>query len=72
MRDKAIKAIYLSVDANLNVQASEIEIDEIFNTRVENSKLSFDFESKFKAYQKFAFDNIKGIDLVISDENSQL
>ena len=72
MRDKAIKAIYLSVDANLNVQASEIEIDEIFNTRVENSKLSFDFESKFKAYQKFAFDDIKGIDLVISDENSQL
>jgi hypothetical protein len=24
MRDKAIKAIYLSVDSNLNVQASEI------------------------------------------------
>lgn len=72
MRDKAIKAIYLSVDANLNVQASEIEIDEVFNTKIENSKLSFDFETKYEAYQKFAFDDIKGIDLVISDQKSQL
>jgi hypothetical protein len=43
------------------------EVDEIFNTKIENSKLSFDFETKYEAYQKFAFDDIKGIDLVISD-----
>lgn len=72
MRDKAIKAVYLSVDSNLKVQASEIEIDEVFNTKIENSKLSFNFETKYDAYQKFAFDDIKGIDLVVCDQNSQL
>ncbi|MFN3997425.1 HindVP family restriction endonuclease [Algoriphagus sp.] len=72
MRDKKIKAVYLSLNSNLQVEASEISIDEIFNTKVENQKLSFDFETRFEPYQRFAFDDIKGIDLVISDEFRQL
>ncbi len=72
MRDKNIPAVYLSINANLEVVATEIDLDDVFNTKVENSKLSFDFETKFEIYQKLAFDDIKGIDLVISDENSQL
>lgn len=72
MRDKNIKAVYLSVNSDLNVEASEIDIDDVFNSKIENSKLSFNFETKYRAYQKFAFDDIKGIDLVISDENVQI
>lgn len=72
MRDKNINAIYLSVNSDLKVVASEISVDDIFNTKVENPKLTFDFETKYEAYQKFAYDDIKGIDLVISDENSQI
>lgn len=72
MRDKGIKAVYLSVNSDLKVEASEIDVDQIFNTKIENSKLFFNFETKYLAYQKFAFDDIKGIDLVISDEKSQI
>lgn len=72
MRDKGIPAIYLSLNSNLEVIATEIELNEVFNTKKKNSVLSFDFETKYNAYQKFAYDDIKGIDLVISDENSQI
>lgn len=72
MRDKKIKAVYLSINSDLNVVASEIDIDEVFNTTVNNSRLSFNFETKFESYQKFAFDDIKGIDLVICDGGSQI
>lgn len=58
MRDCNIPAIYLSVNENLEVVASEIDIDEVFNTTIENSKLSFDFETKYDIYQNFAFDDI--------------
>jgi hypothetical protein len=72
MRDKSIPAIYLSINSKLEVVASEITIDEVFNTQVENNRLSFEFETKFKQYQKFAFDDIKGIDLVVSHDKVQL
>lgn len=72
MRDKEIPAIYLSINEKLEVIATEISIDEVFNTKAKNTELTFDFETKFENYQKFAFDDIKGIDLVISDTNKQL
>ncbi len=72
MRDRKINPIYLKLNSDLKVVASEISLDEVFNTTKPNYQLSFDFETKFEEYQKFAFDDIKGIDLVISDSKGQL
>lgn len=70
MREKGIKAVYLSLDSNLNVVTKEISIDELFNTQTPTDEITFNFESKFEPYQKYAFDDIKGIDLVIKDKDN--
>jgi len=65
MRHKKIPAVYLYVDSNLQVKSKEISLDEVFNTKIKNEDIYFAFESKYEPYQKFAFDDIKHIDLVI-------
>jgi hypothetical protein len=67
MRDKNIKAVYLTLNDKLEVTASELSFDEVFNTTIPNEKLCFNFESKFDDYQQFAYDDIRGIDLVVAD-----
>lgn len=67
MRDKGQKAVYLQVNEALDVVASEISFDQVFRSELPNSRLRFDFETKFDAYQQFSYDDIKGIDLVVSD-----
>jgi hypothetical protein len=67
MRDKGIKPIYLYLDTDLKVKAKEVSFDEIFGTTAPNKDLEFCFEQKFSPYQKFAYDDIKGIDLVIKE-----
>ncbi|MBO0322159.1 HindVP family restriction endonuclease [Muricauda sp. CAU 1633] len=69
MREKMLKAVYLKLDENLNVVADEISIDRLFNTTKPSSEITFNFESKYDPYQKYAFDDIKGIDLVIKDKD---
>jgi hypothetical protein len=68
MRDKNLKPVYLTLDSKLNVVAKKISVDELFNTKTPNKDITFNFESKFEPYQRFAFDDIKGIDLVIKDK----
>jgi len=65
MRNKGIPAVYLYLDRNLKVKSKEISIDEVFNTSLRNEDIYFAFESKFEPYQKFSYDDIKHIDLVI-------
>jgi HindVP restriction endonuclease len=67
MRDNGLKAVYLSLDKNLKVKASEISFDDVFCSRLKNEELHFAFESKYPPYQDFAYDDIKGIDLVVKD-----
>jgi len=69
MRDKKINAVYLSLDKNLNVVSGEIPIEQLFNCDAKNEEISFLFETKYEPYQKYAFDDIKGIDLVIKHED---
>lgn len=69
MREKNINPVYLILDKNLKVVAKEISVDELFNTKSPNSEITFNFEAKYEPYQEFAFDDIKGIDLVIKDED---
>lgn len=67
LRDKDIKAVYLTLNNELEVVASEVPFSEIFNTELPNDKLCFNFETKFEAYQQYAYDDIRGIDLVVCD-----
>ena len=65
MRDHGHKAVYLKLDKNLKVVPVELSFDEIFNSKLPNDQLYFSFESKFDPYQKYASDDIGGIDLVV-------
>lgn len=72
MRDQNIKVMYLRLDKNLNVVVDEISLDDVFNTPIDSQKLTFDFETKYNPYQKYALDDIKGIDLVIKHNDKWL
>lgn len=72
MRDKQINPIYLYLDKDLKVQAREISFDEVFGTTIKNEDLNFLFEHKFEPYQKLAFDDIKGIDLVLKHKEEYI
>ncbi|MDD5596901.1 MAG: HindVP family restriction endonuclease [Victivallaceae bacterium] len=65
MRDHDQKAVYLKLDKNLKIVPEEISFNEVFNSQLPNDKLYFSFESKFEPYQKYASDDISGIDLVV-------
>lgn len=68
-----IPAIYIRldyVDGRLCVVADEIPIRDVFRCgNMQPSDLHFDFESVFEPYQKYSFDAIDGIDLVVKDRN---
>lgn len=65
MRDHGHKAVYLTLDENLDVVVSELSFDEVFNSSLPNNDLYFSFESRFDPYKKYASDDIGGIDLVV-------
>ncbi|WP_141073846.1 HindVP family restriction endonuclease, partial [Escherichia coli] len=72
MRDNKMNPIYLYLDKDLKVHAKEVSFDFVFNTTLKNSDLEFQFEKKYEPYQQYAYDDIKGIDLVIKGNNSFL
>lgn len=69
MMEKNIPAIYAKladVNGKLQIVCDLIEIRELFRCGdVSPSDLRFDFESKFDPYQRFAFDAVDNIDLVV-------
>ena len=67
MRDHGYKAVYLKLDKKLKVHPVEISFEEVFNSKLPNSELFFSFESKYDPYQKYASDDIGGIDLVVKN-----
>lgn len=69
MRDHGQKAMYLQLDKNLKIVPTELSFDAIFNSELPNSDLCFSFESKFEPYQKYASDDIGGIDLVVKSKS---
>ena len=64
-----IPAIYNkleTVSGSLKVVASKIPLSEVFNSKsLKPDDLSFNFESKYEPYQKYSFDTIDSIDLVV-------
>ena len=68
-----IPAIYIKlieVNGQLKVIPTEISIRDVFNCGTKQpSDLYFSFETVFEPYQKYSFDPVDGIDLVIKDTN---
>lgn len=66
-----IPAIFVKldlVDDRLLIVADEINISQVFNSGSKTpQELFFSFESVYMPYQKYSFDAIDGIDLVIKD-----
>lgn len=73
MMEHNIPAVYINLveDAgDLKVVATEIPIRTVFNCgNRKASELEFSFETIYEAYQRYSFDVIDGIDLVIKDLN---
>lgn len=72
MRDNQINPVYIYVNENLGVETREISFDEVFNTTLPNDQLRFDFESHYTPYQRYAYDDIGGIDLVVKHNEEWL
>ncbi|WP_027086835.1 HindVP family restriction endonuclease [Cohnella panacarvi] len=72
MRDNGINPVYVYVNDQLGVETREISFDEVFNTTLPNDQLRFDFESHYTPYQRYAYDEIGGIDLVVKHNNEWL
>lgn len=71
MMAEKIPAIYITLakrDGKLVVIPKKILINEVFNCGNRASEeLKFCFESTYEPYQKYAFETIDGIDLVVKD-----
>lgn len=71
MLDKNIEAIYITLaveNGKLVIKPREISINEVFNCGEKKLQdLYFSFESVFAPYQRYSFDPIDNIDLVVKD-----
>lgn len=71
MLERKIPAVYIRLKddgSNLGVVADEIYMDQVFNSKSRTSKeLFFSFESIYEPYQRYSFDDIDAIDLVVKD-----
>ena len=71
MLEHNISAVYIKldyVDGCLCVVSDQIPINQVFNSaKKKTSELFFSFESVFEPYQKYSFDRIYSIDLVVKD-----
>ena len=71
MLENDIPAIYNQVvveDGKVKVVSEEIPITQVFNCEHKHShELYFSFESVFKPYQQYSFDDVDKIDLVVKD-----
>lgn len=75
MMNHDIKAVYIRLakrQGKLAVVADQISFRQVFNCEEKSPMdLKFDFESVYTPYQKYSFDSIDPIDLVVSDVNGR-
>lgn len=75
MLSNKIPAVYIKlekINGELCVVADEIPLEQAFNSGLLTpEELYFSFESIYKPYQKYSFDVIDGIDLVVQDLNGK-
>jgi HindVP restriction endonuclease len=68
MRDRKLNAVYVHLADENRVECSDITIDELFNTSLPNDELYFDFESRFEPYQRYSYDPLERVDLVVREK----
>ena len=71
MRDKNIKAIYISATDEKKTTISEISFDDIFGTTLKNEEIRFEFETVFEPYAKYVEDSMEKIDVVIKEDEGK-
>jgi hypothetical protein len=68
MRDQKINPVYIHTSkGKILASDDKITFDEVFNSKAPNNHLRFDFEAKFTPFDKYSFDSLESIDLVISE-----
>ena len=72
MRDQGLPAVYIKHGQHSDTTLSEISFDDFWRTTLPNHDLSFLFEYRFLPYASMAVDDIQAIDLVISENQSQI
>lgn len=76
MMERGIPALYIHLEPSDNLRdpvrfaCSEISISEVFNCKgLKASDLEFQFESVFQPFKNYTYDELDGIDLVVSKYN---
>ncbi len=67
MRDRKLGAVYVNLTNDLKTQCTEISIDNLFNTKLPNEKLYFDFEAHYEPFDRLIDHSIERVDLVIRE-----
>ncbi len=67
MRDHKLGAVYVNLTSDLKTQCTEISIDTLFNTKLPNDKLFFDFEAHYEPFDKLIDHSIERVDLVVRE-----
>jgi len=72
MGNKSIAPVYLSVDSNLKIHHSKIEVSEIFGINHNFSDLLFAFERDYLPYQNLVIGTLSRVDLVTIDQSRNI
>jgi hypothetical protein len=67
MRDHKMEAVYVNLTDDLKTQCTEISIDHLFNTKLPNDHLYFDFEAHYEPFDGLIDHRIERVDLVIRE-----
>jgi len=71
MRDNQIPAVYIRHGKKSDTQVSELAFDDVFHSRLKNDNLFFAFEKRFHPFECFVEDELKPIDLVVVDAQTE-
>lgn len=69
MRDCNENAVYLTLDESLQININQTPFNDIFGTDLKNEEIYFSFESRYEPFEKFVYDELEKIDLVIKNSN---
>ena len=65
MRDRGMPVVYIQHTQELTTRISEISVDRLFNTKIPNNQLNFQFESRYLPFRQFVHDELETIDCVV-------
>lgn len=72
MRDQGHPAVYICHAKDCKTTVNELSISELFGTSKSNNELFFSFEDAYSPFQRFVYDALKPIDLVIKTNDDSV